>query len=645
MKNGFIKVAAGSVAVSVADVKHNVQQIKERIAQADAAGVNLLVLPELCVTGATCGDLFLTRKLQQATDEGVLDIAKATEGKYPVVVAGAPFTYGGMLFNCAVVFHNGEILGVVPKKYLPNHGASYEKRWFTSGDVLGDDGVHNLHFPGRQYTFIRPGMIFSCEELPEFSFGVEIGEDLWTTDPASRMMATHGATIIANPSASAESVGVADYRRMLVQSTSARLMCGYVCANADPTESTQDAVCSRHHLIAENGKLLAENKPFGTCDLLISEIDVQRLADERLRNSQWTGPAVWDDLFSQKVQKTKLTRHFDANPFVPDDADMDARAESILQIQAHGLARRLDLTWSKKAVVGISGGLDSTLALLVMVRAMDLLGRPHSDVLAVTMPCFGTSKRTKNNAITLCNELGVELQEVNIMAAVQQHFKDIGHDPSVLDVTYENSQARERTQVLMDIANQCGGLVVGTGDLSELALGWATYNGDHMSMYGVNGDVPKTLVRVVVRYEAMRAHEALRDVLLDILDTPVSPELLPADDKGQIAQKTEDLVGPYELHDFFLFHTVRSGFTPSKIFRLAQHVFAGVYSDAVILHWLRTFTRRFFNQQFKRSCIPDGPKVGSVALSPRGDWRMPSDASSKVWLDEIAELEKADLLK
>jgi NAD+ synthase (glutamine-hydrolysing) len=474
---------------------------------------------------------------------------------------------------------------------------------------------------------------------------VEIGEDLWATDTVSRSLAAQGATIIVNPSASAESVGVADYRRMLVQSTSARLLCGYVCANAGPEESTQDAVYSQHHLIAENGVMLAENKPFGTCDLLISEIDVQRLADERLRNSLFESKLCGSVAFKQPVRQTKLTRHFDANPFVPDNADMDARAESILQIQAHGLAKRLDLTWSKKAVVGISGGLDSTLALLVMVRAMDLLGRPHSDVLAVTMPCFGTSKRTKNNAITLCNELGVELQEVNIMAAVQQHFKDIGHDPSVLDVTYENSQARERTQVLMDIANQCNGLVVGTGDLSELALGWATYNGDHMSMYGVNGDVPKTLVRVVVRYEAMRSHDALRDVLLDILDTPVSPELLPVDDKGQIAQKTEDLVGPYELHDFFLFHTVRSGFTPSKIFRLAQHVFAGVYSDAVILHWLRTFTRRFFNQQFKRSCIPDGPKVGSVALSPRGDWRMPSDASSKVWLDEIAELEKADHLK
>ncbi len=645
MKNGFIKVAAGSVAVSVADVKHNVAQIKERIAQADAAGVNLLVLPELCVTGATCGDLFLTRKLQQAATEGLADIAAATADKYPVVVVGLPVRHNGKLFNCAAVLHDGQVLALIPKTNLPNHAASYERRCFASADAIDAEQGECVTIGGDE-VLICAQTVFRCAELPEFCFGVEIGEDLWAADTPSGALSAQGATIIANPSALAEAVGVADYRRMLVQSASARLLCGYVCANAGPEESTQDSVCSRHHLIAENGVLLTENKPFASCDLLISEIDVQRMADERLRNSLIEGTApVFEYEFSQPVHQTKLTRHFDANPFVPDSADMDARAEAILQIQAHGLARRLDLTWSKKAVVGISGGLDSTLALLVMVRAMDLLGRPHSDVLAVTMPCFGTSKRTKNNAITLCNALGVELQEVNIMAAVQQHFKDIGHDPSVLDVTYENSQARERTQVLMDIANQCGGMVVGTGDLSELALGWATYNGDHMSMYGVNGDVPKTLVRVVVRYEAMRSPDVLRDVLLDILDTPVSPELLPVDDKGEIAQKTEDLVGPYELHDFFLYHTVRSGFTPSKIFRLAQHVFAGTYSDAVILYWLRTFTRRFFNQQFKRSCIPDGPKVGSVALSPRGDWRMPSDASSKVWLEEIAELEKADVLK
>ena len=636
MKDGFIKVAAGSVAITVADVTANVREIKARITEADAAGVNLLVLPELCITGYTCGDLFFAQKLQKAALDALIELKRFTADKYPVVLVGLPVLCGGKLYNCAAALCGGKILGLVPKTHLPNYGEFYEKRQFTSGAALRT----TMEIDGEAVS-IRPDQLFACAEMPSFRFGVEICEDLWAPCPPSEKRAEAGALVIANLSASDETIGKDDYRRMLVSATSARLLCGYIYASAGPEESTQDMVCSRHHLIAENGTLLAENKPFAETNLLITELDVDRLANERCRNTTFESVPDETTPFHQELRVTPLTRVYAKNPFVPsDETALNQRAEAILNIQSNGLKKRLAHAHAATAVIGISGGLDSTLALLVTVRAMDLLGRPRRDIIAVTMPCFGTTHRTKNNAVTLCGTLGVTLREVNITAAVNQHFADIGQDPSVLDVTFENSQARERTQVLMDIANKTGGLVIGTGDLSELALGWATYNGDHMSMYGVNTSVPKTLVRYIVRYVANRSDEKLAAVLLDILDTPVSPELLPVDEHGDMTQKTEDLVGPYELHDFFLYHTLRFGSTPSKIFRLARRAYAGVYSDAVILHWLRTFTRRFFNQQFKRSCMPDGPKVGSVTLSPRGDWRMPSDASSRIWLDEIGELEK-----
>ena len=511
--------------------------------------------------------------------------------------------------------------------------------------VQGMDALHQAHAPLQVdgFCFIRPfgtDLLFACAELPDYTFGVELCEDLWVPCPPSTRLTAGGAAIIANLSASDEVIGKADYRRMLVSATSARLACGYIYCSASPTESTQDMVFSRHHLIAENGTILAENEPFADAELTITEIDVQRLMHERHRTTSYDAvPGLRQIVFHQPLRRTQLTRPIAPNPFVPPyDDQLRARAEAILRIQSQGLKKRIEHTHAKTVVLGISGGLDSTLALLVCVRAFDLCGRSRKQIQCVTMPCFGTTKRTKSNAVKLCEELGVSVQEVNITAAVRQHFADIGHDESVHDVTYENCQARERTQVLMDIANQSGGLVIGTGDLSELALGWATYNGDHMSMYAVNCSVPKTLVRYIVQYEAASSAPALQAVLLDILDTPVSPELLPADENGQIAQKTEDLVGPYELHDFFLYHTLRFGTRPRKLFRMAKYAYAGKYDDETIRHWLKTFCRRFFQQQFKRSCIPDGPKVGSVTLSPRGDWRMPSDASSHLWLSEAEAL-------
>ncbi len=476
--------------------------------------------------------------------------------------------------------------------------------------------------------------------MPEYTFGVEICEDIWAAAQPAERLCRGGAHIMINPSASNEVIGKAAYRRTLVLSTSARLLCGYIYVSSDSGESTQDLVYSGHCIIAENGTSLAENKPFEEKELTVTEIDVKKLAYERHKNTSFEPLAdVTFIKFGQEIQKTKITRQIDKAPFVPSDkAALSSRAEAILRIQSYGLKKRLEHTRAKTAVIGVSGGLDSTLALLVAVRAMKLLNRSLSDICAVTMPGFGTTKRTHSNSETLCSLLGVTFKEVNITAAVNQHFKDIGQDPACLDVTYENSQARERTQVLMDIANKSGGMVIGTGDLSELALGWATYNGDHMSMYAVNSSVPKTLVRYLVRYEAECAGGDTQKVLEDILATPVSPELLPADKNGEIAQKTEDLVGPYELHDFFLYHMLRFGETPAKIYRLALIAFNGVYSGDIIMHWLKTFIRRFFSQQFKRSCIPDGPKVGSVTLSPRGDWRMPSDASAALWLAELEEI-------
>lgn len=635
MKDGFVKVAAGSVAVTVGNPPKNAQEIIARIREADAAGVHLLVLPELCITGYTCGDLFYNDLLLSSALAALEEIRKATEELYPVVVVGLPLRHQSKLYNCAAVISQGNVLGFVPKTHLPNYAEFYEMRQFTSGAELCGNELYVLD--DEEIPFgIR--LLFQHEQLENYCFGVEICEDLWAPNPPSAALAAAGALLIANPSASNETVCKDDYRRQLVSSTSARFLAGYIYSNAGPEESTQDLVFSRHHLIAENGSILAENKPFEDNKLLITEIDLQRLAAERHKNNSFENHAdgFTAVIFSQELRATELTRYYDRNPFVPaDKIELNQRAESILQMQAYGLKKRLEHTWAKCAVIGISGGLDSTLALLVAVRAMALLGRPSSDILAVTMPCFGTSARTKNNALSLCKELGTELIEVDITASVKQHFADIGHDEKTYDVTFENAQARERTQVLMDIANQRSGLLVGTGDLSELALGWATYNGDHMSMYGVNASIPKTLVRYIVRYEAERSHQALRETLLDILDTPVSPELLPVNQDGELSQKTEDLVGPYELHDFYLYHFLRFGCKPKKLLRLARYAYQGSYSDEVLLHWLKTFLRRFFNQQFKRSCLPDGPKVGSVSLSPRGDWRMPSDASSEIWLNEL----------
>ncbi|MBQ8894167.1 MAG: NAD(+) synthase [Clostridia bacterium] len=628
MKDGFIKVAAGSVAVTVGNPQKNAQEIIRIIRLADQSKANLLVLPELCITGYTCGDLFYNNLLLDNALEALGEICTSTENTYPTVIAGLPIKYQNKLFNCAAVFSQGSILGIVPQKTV-------KSRQFTSSAELTGNEV--FFFNGEEIPF-GTDLLFQHDQLAEYCFGVEIGEDVWAQNQAAERLTAAGAMIIASPSAATETVGTDEYRKLMFSANSARLYAGYVNANAGPEESTQDAVFSRNHLIAESGTILAENKSFECSDLLISEIDLQRLSADRQKDSgyqmKYDGCSVV--VFSQDVHKTELTRYYEPNPFVPSDLEnLKKRAESILQTQAYGLKKRLSHTYAKCAVIGISGGLDSTLALLVAVRAMKLLNRPCSDILAVTMPCFGTSSRTKKNALSLCKELGVELKEVDITKSVQQHFVDIGQDENNYDVTFENAQARERTQVLMDIANQRGGLLVGTGDLSELALGWATYNGDHMSMYGVNASVPKTLVRYLVRYEAEHSQEELRKTLIDIVDTPVSPELLPTNQDGEIAQKTEDLVGPYELHDFYLYHFFRFGFKPQKLLRLAKYTFGNTYTNEVLTHWLRTFLRRFFNQQFKRSCLPDGPKVGSVSLSPRGDLQMPTDASSEIWLHEL----------
>lgn len=637
MHNGFIKTAAGVPLVTVADVGANTEEIKRIIDKADEKGVNLLILPELCVTGYTCGDLFLSHTLQKSAEAALTELAEYSAGKYPAVAVGLPLVFDSKLFNCAVLIHGGKILGAVPKAYIPNYGEFYEKRYFVSGDTLPKNAEIRL---GGDNVPFGAGLLFRHRIISEYSFSLEICEDLWSATQTAEKAALNGAVIIGNLSASNEVIGKAEYRRTLLSATSARLFSGYIYASAADGESSQDAVFSGHCLIYENGVMLAENPPFGESSLTVSEIDVQKLSGERLKNTSFSAAAPERIIeFNQPLRKTALTRVFPKLPFVPSNTlDVDERAEAILQIQSYGLKKRMLHTRSKAAVIGISGGLDSTLALLVAVRTMKLLNRPASDITAVTMPCFGTTSRTRSNSEELCRLLGVSFKEINITDAVRQHFKDIGQSEKKLDVTFENSQARERTQVLMDVANRIGGLVVGTGDLSELALGWATYNGDHMSMYGVNASVPKTLIRYIVRYEAESSEPKLKNVLLDILDTPVSPELLPGNEKGEIAQKTEDLVGPYELHDFFLYHMLRFGEGPEKIFRLAREAFKDDYSAETILHWLSVFINRFFSQQFKRSCLPDGPKVGSVTLSPRSDWRMPSDASAACWLKELEKL-------
>ena len=633
MRDGFIKVAAGTPKIRVADCDYNAGQIIALMKEAAAQGVKVLALPELCVTGYTCGDLFLQDTLLDGAEHALGHILEETKKLDLLTAVGMPVRHEHKLYNCAVIIHKGEILGLVPKIFIPNYGEFYEARWFTSGDTV-DSYVSELC---AQRPLLCADQSFACN-IPNLVVGVEICEDLWASNPPSTILAQAGATLILNLSASDEVAGKAAYRRQLVSGQSARCVCGYIYADAGEGESSTDTVFAGHNLIAENGILLAE-KRFET-GLTVSEIDVDRLAYERRRMNTFLTRAgnVNDGSFTLEPAQTVLTRPVSPTPFIPEDpVHRGSRCEEILKIAALGLKKRLEHTNAACAVVGLSGGLDSTLAILITALAFDMLGRDRKGILAVTMPCFGTTRRTRSNAELLAAELGADFREVNIGKAVEQHFADIGQSMNDHDVTFENAQARERTQVLMDLANQKGGLVIGTGDLSELALGWATYNGDHMSMYGVNASIPKTLVRHLVAYEADRLGGRAGEVLRDILDTPVSPELLPPKD-GEIAQKTEDLVGPYELHDFFLYYAIRWGFPPRKVFRLAVYAFGGRYDRETVLKWLKNFYRRFFAQQFKRSCLPDGPKVGSVTLSPRGDWRMPSDAVATLWLDELEML-------
>ena len=643
MKDGFISVAAGTPTIRVADCRYNAEQIFTMMREAENQGVKILALPELCLTGYTCGDLFLHDTLLQGAEDGLRTILEATRNLEVLTALGMPVRAGGKLFNCAVVIQNGKVLAVIPKRDIPSHGEFSEGRWFASADVLNENEYYEVLLPdcnGGVESVVLRDQIFDCTNIPGLRVGVEICEDLWGSDPRSRQLAENGATLILNLAASNEVVGKAAYRRQLVVSQSARLICGYVFACAGDGESTTDLVFGGHNLIAENGVLLAQRR-FAT-GLTISEIDVQRLVYERRRTT--TFPVARDpswDTVSFTPCVTKLPRYISPTPFVPENAaDRAGRCEEILTIAAMGLKHRMEHTGAKTAVIGLSGGLDSTLALLTTALAMGMLHRSPTDIVAVTMPCFGTTDRTKNNAVVLAERMGATLRTIPIGDTVKSHLRDIGHDFEDHSVTFENAQARERTQVLMDVANQCGGLVIGTGDMSELALGWATYNGDHMSMYGVNADIPKTLVRHLVEHVAKDSVEKdaeLTQVLEDILDTPVSPELLPAV-QGNISQITEDLVGPYELHDFFLYHMLRWGSSPSKIFRLAEIAHGRRYEREIILKWLKIFTRRFFGQQFKRSCLPDGPKIGSIGLSPRGDWKMPSDAFARLWLEELETL-------
>ena len=635
MRQGFVKVAAVTPNVRVADVEYNTQEICRLIDETVANSAKVIVFPELCLTGYTCGDLFAQDILLKKTEKSLKDIVAYTKGKDALIVIGLPYVLRSKLYNVAAVINNGELLGMTTKTYLPNYGEAYEMRQFEPGPKQAEW----ILFDGEEIPF-GPCILFACEEMPNLVVSAEICEDVWAPFPPSVEAALAGATVIVNCSASAEAVGKDDYRQKLIEGQSARLIAGYVYANAGEGESTTDVVYGGHNIIAENGVVLRESSRFVN-ETIYSEIDVNRLVSERCKNTTFEmidDGDVIEVLFSLQIEETALTRTFEKMPFVPSDqAECKKRCEEIMTIQAMGLKKRLEHAHCTSAVVGISGGLDSTLALLVTVKAFDMLGINRNQIEAVTMPCFGTTDRTYQNACTLIQQLGANFREVNIKESVKQHFLDIGHAKDVHDVTYENAQARERTQVLMDLANMTGGMVIGTGDMSELALGWATYNGDHMSMYGVNGGVPKTLVRHLVQYYAETCgEEALSQVLIDILDTPVSPELLPPQD-GEIVQKTEDLVGPYELHDFYLYYVLRFGYAPSKIFRIAKEAFAGEYDDATILKWLQIFYRRFFTQQFKRSCLPDGPKVGSVGVSPRGDLRMPSDACAKVWLKDLEE--------
>ncbi len=633
MRHGFIKVAAATPDIRVADVDYNKGQIIKQMDEAAEAGAKIIVFPELCITGYTCSDLFLQDILLNSAKKALVKIAEHTKNLDALVFVGVPIAVGGELYNVAAALNHGNILGFTTKSFLPNYGEFYEMRQFRPGPKKAE----KILFGGKEIPF-GPQLLFVENQMANLIVSAEICEDVWSPVPPSIEAAREGATVIVNCSASDETIGKASYREALISGQSARLISGYIYANAGEGESTTDLVFGGHNLIAENGTILAEAKRFSN-GIIYTEFDVQKIANERRKNTTFTEtqehvlPRI---PFGLEQTETILTRTFPSRPFVPrDDQERAKRCEEILTIQAMGLKKRLAHTHAKSAVVGISGGLDSTLALLVTAKAFDALGLERSGITAVTMPCFGTTDRTYQNACKMSLKVGATLREVRIGDAVMQHFKDIGHDPQDHSVTYENSQARERTQVLMDIANQTGGLVIGTGDMSELALGWATYNGDHMSMYGVNASVPKTLVRHLVHYYADTCEDpSLKEVLYDVLDTPVSPELLPPKD-GEIAQKTEDLVGPYELHDFFLYYFLRMGYEPGKIYRIAKLSFAREYDDETIYKWLRTFCWRFFSQQFKRSCLPDGPKVGTVALSPRGDWRMPSDACVALWIQNL----------
>ena len=633
MKDGFIRVCAATPDIRVADCAYNEKNIMNLMDEAYEKQVSVLVFPELCITGYTCGDLFLQDVLLKAAQDSLRHIVSHSAGKNMLVFVGMPFMHKGKLFNVAAAICDGRLLGLVPKKNIPNYSEFYEMRHFTPGMDECVDTALGVKLGSR--------LLFRCENIEELVVGAEICEDVWVACPPSTYHAQAGATLIVNCSASDETTGKDIYRRALISGQSARLVCGYIYANAGEGESTQDLVFGGQNLVCENGNVLAETQRFknGTA---IAELDLQRLVNERRRMNTYT-VNTGDDYeivdFTLEKYDLELTRYYARTPFVPSSkVDRDVRCEEILSIQAMGLKKRLAHTGCRNAVIGISGGLDSTLALLVTARAFDSLSIPRENITAVTMPCFGTTDRTYNNAVELTRRLGATLTEVNIKEAVRIHFRDIGQDESVHDVTYENGQARERTQILMDIANKSGGMVIGTGDMSELALGWATYNGDHMSMYGVNCSVPKTLVRHLVKYYADTCGDSsLSEILEDVLDTPVSPELLPPTE-GQISQKTEDLVGPYELHDFFMYYILRFGYMPHKVYRIACHAFEGEYDTQTIYRWLDTFYRRFFAQQFKRSCLPDGPKVGSVAVSPRGDLRMPSDAVRSLWLGDLASI-------
>ena len=646
MKHGFIKTEAVSPDLRVADCRYNTEKIIEALHAAAVRGSQLVVFPELAVTGYTCGDLFLQSALQKAAEESLLEIAGASIGLNLVAVVGVPLSVEGKLYNCSAVLCEGEILGIVPKTHLPVHGEFYEKRWFTPAP----EETFFISLGDLDYEIpFGTDILFRCCDVPAFVLAAEAGSDLWSALAPSTFHAMAGATIVANTAACAEAAGSSAYRSQLTASQSAKSICGYVFASAGPGESSTDAAFGGHTMIAENGTMTAESLPFGD-GFCCTEIDVEKLLYERSRNSLFQPLSGSEDdyldvYFDLEMKENELTGSYCSDPFMPlEGAERAARCEEILRIQAAGLTKRMQHTHSKTAVIGISGGLDSCLALLAAARAMKAMNRPASDIYAVTMPCFGTSKRTRSNAEILCEELGVQFEEISIKDTVLAHFGDIGQPADKLDVTFENAQARVRTLVLMDKANQLNGLVIGTGDLSELALGWATYNGDHMSMYGVNGSIPKTLVRHLVRHEAELAaacgKQVLADCLIDILETPVSPELLPTKETGEIAQETESIIGPYEIHDFYLYYILRWGFSPKKIFRIAKKALGEKYSDEVLIYWLRNFYRRFFMQQFKRSCLPDGPKTGSITLSPRSDWKMPSDAWNTVWMEEVEELEK-----